>query len=235
MRRGIKSRGLCAGRPRGAAAPVRDFCGSAPGRAESEDAAGGQGSSARLVFTAGLWGERAVVCRAVEGRAGAAVEQQFGLFPTWTQAHEFAQRLNDGMELSPLEARQIMTDATLRLTRLLEAGDSRRKRSGCCEDRGRANAALWRTMLANLKLAETVCRISPGLSLRHSCRCLELARQSLSDALRLMRLERFRPKDLAALEAAADKLAVALDESHRHASRFRRTSDRVEKVSQNAT
>lgn len=68
---------------------------------------------ARFAFTAQFWGDRAVVCRAVEDRPGPVVEQQFGEFKTWTQAHACASKLNEGLNLDPLEARQIVTSSLL--------------------------------------------------------------------------------------------------------------------------
>lgn len=72
---------------------------------------------AQLAFTAGFWGRAAVVCRAVENRAGPLVDQQLGPFMSRTQAHAFATRLNEGLELAPSEARQIAIGAMLRNAR----------------------------------------------------------------------------------------------------------------------
>lgn len=67
----------------------------------------------RFAFAAQFWGDRAVVCRAVEDRPGPVVEQQFGEFPTWTQAHDCARRLNEGLDLDPLDVRRIVTSSLL--------------------------------------------------------------------------------------------------------------------------
>lgn len=144
----------------------------------------------RLAFTAGLWGKRAVVCRAVEGRAGAAVEQQFGVFPTWTQANDFAQKLNQGLDLSPEDARYIVTDAALGMARLIEAGNAQRPPAGPA-------------------------RLCPNLPRAHSERCLELARMSLVTAVRLIESGGPAGEDLRALEAAAAALEEAIEDAER--------------------
>ncbi|HKW33930.1 MAG TPA: hypothetical protein VJN92_13055 [Candidatus Acidoferrum sp.] len=74
----------------------------------------------RIAFTAQFWGNGAVVCRAVEDRPGPMVEQQFGEFRTWTQAHTFATKLNEGLDLDPLEARQIVTSSLLAAARIVQ-------------------------------------------------------------------------------------------------------------------
>lgn len=68
---------------------------------------------AKFAFTAQFWGDGAVVCRAVEDRPGPIVEPQFGEFQTWTQAHNCARKLNEGLDLDPLEVRRIATSALL--------------------------------------------------------------------------------------------------------------------------
>lgn len=85
----------------------------------------------RFAFTAAYWGEAAVVCRADEDRPGPIVDRKFGQFATWTQAHSFATRLNEGLNIPPVEARQIVTSSILctnELFRTVEiperAGDS---------------------------------------------------------------------------------------------------------------
>lgn len=67
----------------------------------------------RFAFAAQFWGDGAVVCRAVEDRPGPVVEQQFGEFPTWTQAHDCACKLNEGLDLDPLDVRRIVTSSLL--------------------------------------------------------------------------------------------------------------------------
>ena len=54
-----------------------------------------------------------MVCRADENRPGPIVEQEFGEFATWTEANEFARKLNEGFDLAPEDVRQIVTSAFL--------------------------------------------------------------------------------------------------------------------------
>jgi len=69
---------------------------------------------ARFAFTAQYWGHGAAVCRAVENSPGPVVEAQFGEFKTWTQANDFAAKLNEGLDLDPVEVRRIATSYRLR-------------------------------------------------------------------------------------------------------------------------
>ena len=73
----------------------------------------------RIAFTAKYWGDKAVVCRSSEDCPGPAVDQEFGEFETWTQANAFAGRLNEGLEIPPAEAEQIITSSILRTSELL--------------------------------------------------------------------------------------------------------------------
>jgi len=64
---------------------------------------------ARFAFTAQFWGDAAVVCRATEDQPGPVVEQQFGEFPTSTEALNCTIKLNEGLDLAPPDVRQIVT------------------------------------------------------------------------------------------------------------------------------
>jgi hypothetical protein len=63
----------------------------------------------RWAFTAKPWGNAAVVYRAMEDYPGPIVDQEFGMLGTWTQTHTFATRLNEGLELDPLQVCRIIT------------------------------------------------------------------------------------------------------------------------------
>jgi hypothetical protein len=121
----------------------------------------------RFAFTAQFWGPGAVVCRAVEDRPGPIVEQQFGEFATWTQAHAFATSLNAGLELDAIEVRQIVTSSLLATACVVrEALNS----SGSWADSIvglAARAAQLRFVLAELALALTLCRSASLLSGAH--------------------------------------------------------------------
>ncbi|HEY6269778.1 MAG TPA: hypothetical protein VIX11_15875 [Candidatus Acidoferrum sp.] len=95
----------------------------------------------RIAFTAKYWGDKAVVCRSSEDCPGPAVDQEFGEFETWTQANAFAGRLNEGLEIPPAEAEQIITSSILRTSGLLRDASSPGGEVGA-RPSGRASAAL---------------------------------------------------------------------------------------------
>jgi hypothetical protein len=123
---------------------------------------------ARFAFSAQFWGDGAVVCRAIEDRPGPIVEQQFGEFPTWTQAHAFATKLNEGLDLDALTVRQIVTSSLLATACVIqEALSSTRSRNATAVEDA-ARAAQLRFLLAELALAITFCRTAsllPGASI----------------------------------------------------------------------
>lgn len=119
---------------------------------------------ARFAFTAQYWGNGAVVCRAMEDRPGPVVEQQFGEFPTWTQAQNCATKLNDGLDLDPLDVRQIVTSAFLATASVIqEALDSSHAWTGSEMER-KVRAAQLRFVLSQLSFAITLCRTVSLLS-----------------------------------------------------------------------
>ncbi len=75
----------------------------------------------RLAFAADYWGDHAVVCRALENRPGPIVDQQFGIFKSWSQANSFAASLNQDLDLTPSDSRQIITSATRAAASVLRA------------------------------------------------------------------------------------------------------------------
>lgn len=112
---------------------------------------------APFAFAAQYWGNAAVVCRALEGRPGPAVEQQFGEFPTWTQAQNFATKLNEGLGLDPLEVRQIVTSSILATACVIQqALDSSHTWKGSRIER-EIHTAQLRLVLSQLALAITLC------------------------------------------------------------------------------
>lgn len=119
------------------------------------------------------------MCRAVEDRPGPVVEQQFGEFATWTQAHAFAANLNAGLELDAIDVRQIVTSSLLATACVVrEALNS----SGSWADSIvglEARAAQLRFVLAELALALTLCRSASLLSGAHVQRMLLRARKVL--------------------------------------------------------
>jgi hypothetical protein len=75
----------------------------------------------RFAFAAQYWDDFAVVCRAVENCPGPVVEPQFGLFDTWTAANAFADSLNQGLDISAAEAREILSACLLRRDSLVHS------------------------------------------------------------------------------------------------------------------
>ena len=79
---------------------------------------------AQVAFTAILSGKEGVVAKAVVGLPGLASDPQFATFPSFTQANEFAQRLNEGLGLTPSQARTIVTDVMVKAQALISEYDS---------------------------------------------------------------------------------------------------------------
>lgn len=113
---------------------------------------------AKFAFTAQSWGDGAVVCRAIEDRPGPVVEQQFGEFKTWTQAHNFASKLNEGLDLDSHEARRIVTSSFLATACVIqEALNSKHLWTGPCAER-QGHEAHLRFLISELAFAITLCR-----------------------------------------------------------------------------
>ncbi len=117
----------------------------------------------RFAFAADYWGDRAVVCRALENRPGPIVDQQFGIFESWSHANSFATKLNEGLDLTPSNSRQIVTSATLAASSVLRAPVADRiwRRAPVLVA---AEQLQWRSLLAQLDWAATFCKLSEGRS-----------------------------------------------------------------------
>jgi hypothetical protein len=166
----------------------------------------------RFAFTAKYWGDRAVVCRSVEDRSGPVVEQEFGEFETWTQANTFAARLNEGLEITPIEAEQLITSSILRTSELLR-------------EAGLANLAGQQThfliarrplrvqfVLAELDLAVTFCRIVRSKPSQHTKRLLRNARNALFNAMHYVVHSELAASDLEAITERLKRLQAAFEE-----------------------
>ena len=140
----------------------------------------------RFAFTAQFWGDRAVVCRAVEGRPGPVVEQQFGEFPTWTQAHNCACKLNEGLDLDPLEVRQIVTSSLLATARVVQEALNSRRAWHDSAAVIQVRATQLRFVLAELALAITFCHTASTLSHSPSLHMLLHARKALRHSADLL-------------------------------------------------
>jgi len=178
----------------------------------------------RLAFTAGFWGRAAVVCRAVENRAGPVVDQQFGPFRSSTQAHVFATRLNEGLELAPSEARQIVIGAMLRTSEVLRARESSMPGTSNASDAAPLGGAELRVtasltsphvqfVLAELGLATTFCRILHSKRSHQKTRLIRNARNALFNAMHYVANAELAAGDLLAITAELHGLQAALRES----------------------
>ena len=167
----------------------------------------------RLAFTASFWGSAAVVCRAVEGRAGPVVDQEFGQFETWTQANAFATRLNEGLDLDPIEADQILTSSILRAIDPLHAAAAGERPGDALPGAVAGKPVRVQFILAELNLAVTFCRIVQSRPSPHTPRMIRNARNALFNALDYALHSELTSSDLEEIIAGCKKLQMALQES----------------------
>lgn len=167
----------------------------------------------RLAFTASFWGSAAVVCHAVEGRAGPIVDQEFGPFGTWTQANAFATRLNEGLDLDPVEVHQILTSSILRAIDPLHAAATGECPGDALPCAVAGKQVRVQFILAELNLAVTFCRIVLSRPSPHAPRMLRNARNALFNALDYALHSELTSSDLEEITAGCKKLQAALQES----------------------
>jgi hypothetical protein len=167
----------------------------------------------RFAFTAKYWGDRAVVCRSVEDCPGPIVEQEFGEFETWTQANTFAARLNEGLEISPIEAEQLIASSILRTGELL-------REAGLPNLVGQQARFLMtrrplrvQFVLAELDLAVTFCRIVRSKPSPHTSRLLRNARNALFNAMHYVVHSELAACDLEAITERLKRLQAVFEES----------------------
>lgn len=144
-------------------------------------------AEARFAFTAQYWGNGAVVCRAVEDRPGPVVEPQFGEFPTWTQALDFANKLNEGLDLDPREVRRIVTSSVLATACVLQTSLNCRGLWSTVQLATRA--AHLRFVKAETALAINLCRsvfLRSNLSPDSALRVLWIAEKAFHRASRFL-------------------------------------------------
>jgi len=139
--------------------------------------------SERFAFTAKYWGHRAVVCRADEDRPGPVVVQEFGQFESWTMANVFARRLNEGLDLDPVEANRIVICSELLTSELMSAVQSAEAVSDQRSGQSTENFLRAQFALAELELGLTFCRLVASNRNRPSDRLLRNARTALFNAM----------------------------------------------------
>jgi len=66
-----------------------------------------------MAFEAVWWGSQACIALVREDRPGSVVDQEFGIFESWTRAHTFAVSLNEGLGLTSADAMQILLSAAI--------------------------------------------------------------------------------------------------------------------------
>jgi|HubBroStandDraft_6_1064221.scaffolds.fasta_scaffold450373_2 hypothetical protein len=137
----------------------------------------------RFAFTAKYWGRRAVVCRADEDRPGPIVVQEFGQFESWTTANTFARRLNEGLDIDPVEANRIVICSELLTSELMRAVQSMDAASDQPRGQGADKFLRAQFQLAELELALTFCRLVASNPNRPSDRLVRNARKALFNAM----------------------------------------------------
>lgn len=164
----------------------------------------------RFAFTAQCWGDGAVVCRAIEDRPGPVVEQQFGEFRSWTQAHNFASKLNEGLDLDYLQVRQIVTSSFLATACVIqEALNSKQSWVGSRAER-QARETQFRFVLSELAFAITLCRTGALLSASASACTFTYAQQALRHTKQFLLFSHADYGDLQGLVQHAEALQKAL-------------------------
>jgi hypothetical protein len=167
----------------------------------------------RLAFTAKYWGEKAVVCHSSEDRPGPVVDQEFGEFETWTQANNFAARLNEGLDTPPAEAEQIITSSILRTSELMYEASLPEGAAGVRRGPVTGRALRLQFMLAELELAVTFCRIVRSKPGENTNRLLRNARNALFDAMHFVCRSELAASELEAITGKLARLHAALEES----------------------
>lgn len=170
----------------------------------------------RLAFTAEYWSDSAVVCRALEDSAGPIVDQQFGLFETWAQAYVFALRLNEGLEIGPREATQIVTSSKLVTQAILETTASQRPQTKRSFFREAAGQIKVQFTIAELDLALTFCRLIKTKSTRNAHRMIRDARNALFNSLYFAIHYDLSDSDLETIATKLEMLKTALQDVSLH-------------------
>jgi hypothetical protein len=164
----------------------------------------------RFAFTAQYWGSGGVVCRAVEDRPGPIVEQQFGQFPTWTQAKACACQLNEGLGLDLCDVRQIVTSSFLATACVLQAAIATNRSWTNSPVRLATQAAHMSFVLAELSLALTFCRTARQLASDNTGRLLRHVQNAIVRARQFMALFDGDTRELEDVSASLAALGAAL-------------------------
>ncbi|HKV23017.1 MAG TPA: hypothetical protein VJN93_00350 [Candidatus Acidoferrum sp.] len=164
----------------------------------------------RVAFTAEHWGEHAVVCRAVEGCPGPLIEQQFGEFDSWAQAHAFALKLNEGLDLDQVDVQQIVASSYLAATTIVRAGLDYRHPWASSRVGFAAHSAHFNFTVASLTLARTYCECARNLPSRVAHRLLGRARCCVIRAWQCMTITGSNDREMKELFASIEALNAHL-------------------------
>lgn len=164
----------------------------------------------RFAFAAQFWGNAAVVVRAIEDQPDPIVEPQFGEFDTWTQASAFAAKLNEGLEIDPRTARQIITSSFLSTARVIQAALASRTSWDFFCLQADCQSTRLRFVLLELALALTYCHSASLVAYKNSRRAISNACAALRHAQNLMVHLDGDSMDLENLAATASELSAAL-------------------------
>jgi hypothetical protein len=167
----------------------------------------------RLAFTASFWGNGAVVCRAIEDSPGPVVDQEFGPFETWTQAQDFARQLNEGLELQPAEARQIVTSSVLGSTELFHNFESPGNVGDPQPPLVSGKQLRVQFVIAELDLAITFCRIARSKPSALAERLRRSARNALFKAMHYLCQPELTACEVTQIRAAMQRLQKAFQKS----------------------
>lgn len=163
----------------------------------------------RLAFTAKYWDDSAVVCRALENSAGPVVDQEFGLFETWTQACAYARKLNEGLEINLGEVRQIVTSSCLVTDEVVASAPSLEPQNSHSSSLEITRDLQTQFVLAQLHLALTFCRLNTAQS-SNPYRLLRNARNAFFDGLHFVAHSKLSDSQVAMIIARLQALKVAL-------------------------
>jgi hypothetical protein len=132
---------------------------------------------------------------------------------SWTQAHVFATRLNEGFELASTEARRIVIGAMLRTSEVVAAVDSAQAGGAELCVTASATSPQVQFVLAELGLAITFCRILHTKRSRQKTRLIRNARNALFNAMHYVVNAELAAGDVLAITAKLHGLHAALRES----------------------
>lgn len=165
----------------------------------------------RFAFAAQYWDDCAVVCRAVADRPGPILEPRFGVFDTWTRANALANRLNQRLQISRMEACEIISHSLMLRDFLIHSACKPRLRSPLPPGLLQGRRVHLNFVRAQLQLALTFCN-SAQLRPAASLRILRNAQNVLREANLFILRYNGDPRDLDGIASSGDSLAARLRE-----------------------